>query len=88
MKATTTKRSKQAKKMKPTAIVEGKRVTIGDCVFFKDDIEQPGQIVDIETNWAGDLALILKPLGGGYFNGQHIGHLKQTRMLAKDCLSF
>lgn len=65
-----------------TAIVEGKEVKIGDFVGFKCDIEQDGEIKDIQGS--GSSATLVLFNGDGFDGGYIGGHLK-TSVLAKDC---
>lgn len=61
------------------AIVEGKKVTIGDWVSFKSDIEQCGKIIDIRNS----NLLTLKNENG--FIGGYIGGQTTTFASASDC---
>jgi hypothetical protein len=61
-----------------TAIVEGKEVKIGDWVGFKCDIEQGGQIKDINGT-----RLTLENKNGFY--GEYIYGKTEYDILAKDC---
>ena len=60
------------------AMVEGKRVQIGDWVSFKCDIEQSGKIIRID----GD-RLTLENING--FDGDYIGGEEITIQSARDC---
>ena len=64
-----------------SAIVDGKRVWIGDSVGFKCDIEQSGTIRKIERN--GGVVLTLTSQNG--FIGEYIGGDKVTQVEARDC---
>ena len=60
------------------ALVEGKRVQVGDSVSFKCDIEQCGTIYKIE----GDRLFLESKYG---FQGDYIGGQEKTIQSARDC---
>ena len=60
------------------AIVDGKRVQVGDVVCFKCDIEQSGTIYKIE----GDRLFLESKYG---FHGDYIGGQEKTIQSARDC---
>jgi len=60
------------------AMVEGKRVQVGDTVSFKCDIEQSGTIYKIE----GDRLFLESKYG---FQGDYIGGQEKTIQSARDC---
>lgn len=62
------------------AVVEGKRVNIGDWVCFKSDIEQSGKIVAIKN---GGTTLVLERESG--FDGDYIGGETRTVVNVRDC---
>jgi len=68
-----------------TATVDGQKVTIGDSVGFKSDIEQGGEIVNIKKDLLGNILLILKSSTNEGFSGDYIGGDTETEELASDC---
>lgn len=66
-----------------SAIVEGTRVSIGEWVGFKSDIEQSGKIKSIKTDQMGRAMLTLEDEDG--FSGDYIGGQNITTELAVDC---
>jgi hypothetical protein len=65
------------------ATVEGQTVKIGDCVGFKSDVEQYGEIVAIHRNTNGHWILTLENTNG--FSGDYIGGETRTQERADDC---
>lgn len=61
------------------AIVDGKRVQVGDWVSFKCDIEQSGKI---EAILSGNRLVLTNPNG---FEGDYIGGSETTIQSARDC---
>ncbi len=53
--------------------------TVGDCVGFKNDIEQSGVIVGFYGT-----SLVLVPCGEG-FEGDYIADLEKVTVRASDC---
>ncbi len=66
-----------------SAIVEGERVSIGEFVGFKSDIEQTGKIIAIKSDLSGRAILTLEDEDG--FSGDYIGGQNITTELAVDC---
>ena len=69
--------------MNTFAYVSGQKVTIGDSVCFKSDIEQSGTIIGIKANRMGEVCLKLENEYG--FSGDYIGGETETVQRAKDC---
>lgn len=65
------------------ATVDGQLVKVGDCVGFKSDIEQWGEIVAIRRDVNGNWILHLENTNG--FSGDYIGGETQTQERASDC---
>jgi hypothetical protein len=65
------------------ATVEGQTVKVGDCVGFKCDIEQWGEIVAIRKSASGHWELVLENTNG--FSGEYIGGSTKTVERASDC---
>jgi len=68
------------------AKVEGKIVKVGDCVGFKCDVEQSGEIVKIKfdsNSRYNGAVLVLKSEYG--FCGDYIGGQTETEVYANDC---
>lgn len=65
------------------AIVDGVAVKVGDCVGFKSDIEQWGEIVAIRRSVMGHVELVLENTNG--FQGDYIGGQTRTVERAEDC---
>lgn len=63
--------------------VEGQTVQVGDCVGFKSDIEQWGQVVEIRPGILGGVDLVLENTNG--FQGDYIGGATRTVQRALDC---
>ena len=63
--------------------VEGQPVTIGDCVGFKSDIEQYGEIVFMHRNLNGHWMLTLENTNG--FIGDYLRGETRTVQRAEDC---
>ena len=66
-----------------TALVEGKKVTIGDYVGFKSDYEQSGKIIDIKFSRFGGKILVLENENG--FGGEYLRYDTKTEVLTTDC---
>lgn len=66
-----------------SALVEGKKVVVGDYVGFKSDIEQSGKIIKIERDIMDNITLILENENG--FSGDYIGGNTRHGILASDC---
>ena len=66
-----------------SAIVDGQRVSIGDYVNFKCDIEQGGTIINIKQDRMGRKFLVLASECG--FEGGYIGGETTHTELAEDC---
>ena len=64
-------------------MVEGTRVSIGEFVGFKSDIEQSGKIISIKADMSGRAVLTLEDEDG--FSGDYIGGQTITTELAGDC---
>tara|TARA_B100000700_G_scaffold69353_1_gene76866 strand:+ start:3516 stop:3734 length:219 start_codon:yes stop_codon:yes gene_type:complete len=67
-----------------TATVEGQKVSVGDHVFFKSDIEQSGTIIKIERKY-GDYELTLESGWSNGFTGEYIGGNMTTTVMASEC---
>ncbi len=65
--------------------IEGTTVNVGDCVGFKCDIEQSGEIVKIKRSPYGKNLLVLKSHDDSGFEGHYIGGDLTTEQLASDC---
>jgi hypothetical protein len=65
------------------ATVDGQTVKVGDCVGFKSDIEQWGEIIAIRKNPNGYWELVLENTNG--FSGDYIGGSTKTVERASDC---
>jgi hypothetical protein len=66
-----------------TATVDGQKVTVGDVVCFKSDIEQSGVIVEIKKTTCFGVSLVIENKYG--FHGDYIGGQTITTELASDC---
>lgn len=66
-----------------TTVNDGRRVTLGDWVEFKCDIEQSGCITKIVRNPNGYTELHLRNDNG--FDGEYIGGETETIESAGDC---
>ena len=64
------------------ATVDGQKVTIGDVVCFKSDVEQSGVITAIKKTYAGTSLTLESKYG---FHGDYIGGQEVTTELASDC---
>jgi hypothetical protein len=65
------------------AVVEGKVVRVGNFVGFKIDVEQGGEITDIEMNdWGREILTIWNPDG---FNGCRFPGETTVSLPASDC---
>ena len=61
-------------------IVDGKKIAVGDIVYFKCDIEQCGIVTALCAD--GSLDLSRK---GDYFEGGYIGHQTAHNVDADEC---
>ena len=66
-----------------STMVEGQSIRVGDCVSFKSDIEQYGQVVEIRRGILGGVDLVLENTNG--LQGEYIGGQTQTVQRAVDC---
>lgn len=69
--------------MVDSCLVEGQRVSVGDTVCFKSDVEQCGKISAIRRNHMNKAELTLTSEHG--FHGDYIGGNNITTELASDC---
>ncbi len=66
-----------------SATVEGTTVKVGDCVGFKSDFEQTGEIIEINrVEYRGVVLTLRNPNG---FGGEYLRHAKTTKVRAEDC---
>ena len=81
---TLTEKKERAKKLKnvPTAIINGKKVTIGDEIYFKCDVEQSGELKEIKNTKEGVVLVLVNEDG---FSGGYIGGDTETEMEVDHC---